>query len=86
MSVADMEPGDFTIVRLLSGTLMLILLGSVKQKSWRNKEGSWPGAFCLFIYAAAFSFAISGNDNWHGGFAPVWSGSDYHAAGQLFSR
>ncbi|WP_137166846.1 DMT family transporter [Salinimonas lutimaris] len=60
MSVADMEPGDFTVVRLLSGTLMLILLGSVKQKSWRNKEGSWLGAFCLFIYAAAFSFAYQG--------------------------
>ena len=60
MHVANMDPGEFTLVRLVSGAIMLMLLATIKQKSWKNKEGSWLGAFYLFAYAATFSFAYQG--------------------------
>jgi len=47
---ALIDPGRYTIVRLVSGAIMLALLA----RAWR---GSWRAAFFLFLYAAPFSFA-----------------------------
>ena len=41
----------FTLIRLLSGTVMLALL-----TRFRIKGGSWAGAISLLVYAAGFSF------------------------------
>lgn len=50
------DPGSFTIIRLVSGALMLVVL-----LQWRGKvpakAGNWRSAFALFAYAAGFSFA-----------------------------
>ena len=53
------DASGFTIIRLLSGIIMLtILLGLSKVKK-ENKEirGSWYSAGILFLYAVTFSFA-----------------------------
>src|SRR6185436_317930 len=46
----------FTSIRLASGALMLAAIIAVR-KGRLTGEGSWVMAFCLFGYAAAFSFA-----------------------------
>jgi drug/metabolite transporter (DMT)-like permease len=50
------DPATFTSVRLLSGTIALWLIVSVRAGT-RVQGGSWPSALALFAYAAAFSFA-----------------------------
>ncbi|MFT2109964.1 DMT family transporter [Marinomonas sp. 2405UD68-3] len=66
------DASGFTLIRLLSGAITLVLLwGAVhKVKNMKSNEmsiemsinafysfGSWKGAFYLFVYAVAFSFA-----------------------------
>lgn len=53
---------SFTAVRLLSGsiTLLLILSISIKDKKDLLRRGNWVSAFCLFAYAICFSFAYIG--------------------------
>lgn len=52
----DLDPATFTSLRLLSGSVVLALL--VRSSGRRgSRTGSWPSAFALFVYAAAFSFA-----------------------------
>ncbi|WP_344805854.1 DMT family transporter [Allohahella marinimesophila] len=50
------DAATFTLVRLMSGALMLVAL-----VSWQRRpvvvDGSWQSATALFIYAAGFSFA-----------------------------
>ncbi|MDH4019510.1 MAG: DMT family transporter [Xanthomonadales bacterium] len=50
------DPASFTVIRLVSGALILWLLARMKQSGSTGK-GSWPSAFALFVYAAGFSFA-----------------------------
>ena len=50
-----MDPALFTLLRLTSGALMLILLCRVRHQSPR--QGDWGGALALIAYGAAFSFA-----------------------------
>ncbi|MBM9539020.1 EamA family transporter, partial [Desulfobulbus alkaliphilus] len=50
-----MDPALFTLLRLTSGALMLILLCRVRHSSPR--QGDWGGALALIAYGAAFSFA-----------------------------
>ena len=62
----EIDPVGFTLVRLLSGALVLAILlgftgrlkdsqiGSQKDRVW---AGSWLAALMLFAYALAFSFA-----------------------------
>lgn len=47
---------DFTIIRLLSGALMLVLLNRCR-KGKHPGSGSWKSAISLAVYAAGFSFA-----------------------------
>lgn len=49
---------SFTIVRLLSGVIVLMLILQIRTRNKKStSSGSWPAAFMLFIYAGAFSFA-----------------------------
>ena len=50
------DPGSFTLVRIASGVAMLWALVALTRRD-RSIGGSWRGAFALFVYAAAFSFA-----------------------------
>lgn len=50
----EMGPIEFTLIRLISGAVMLaLLLFLQKQKG----SGSWPGAAMLLLYALMFSLA-----------------------------
>lgn len=55
----DIDAGSFTMVRLFSGALMLWLILAL-QGHVRVRAGNWGGAFALFVYAAAFSYAYIG--------------------------
>src|SRR6185369_16438678 len=50
------DAATFTSIRLASGALMLAAIIAV-GKGRVLAQGSWTMAFCLFGYAAAFSFA-----------------------------
>lgn len=64
---ALIDPSGFTILRLGSGALMLILLFQIKHLSRKrvntkrepsqSNRGSWRGALALFVYALCFSYA-----------------------------
>ena len=50
------DAATFTSIRLVSGALILAVI--LRAKGARPMaSGSWRAAFCLFAYAAAFSFA-----------------------------
>jgi hypothetical protein len=50
------DAATFTSIRLVSGALILAVI--LRAKGARPMAaGSWRAAFCLFAYAAAFSFA-----------------------------
>jgi drug/metabolite transporter (DMT)-like permease len=52
------DAASFTIIRLTSGAVALGLILSLRgSASAILHHGSWRGAFSLFLYAAAFSFA-----------------------------
>jgi drug/metabolite transporter (DMT)-like permease len=50
------DAATFTLVRLASGAAALWLLARRGDRA-SLREGNWPSALALFIYAAAFSFA-----------------------------
>lgn len=59
-------PGLFTVIRLSSGAICLLLLVLVTQSNWRRpvqiienikQQSSALGALTLFIYAVSFSYA-----------------------------
>ena len=54
------DPGSFTVMRLLAGASVLVLIARVSARADRRGRaaaGSWPSAALLLTYAAAFSFA-----------------------------
>ncbi|MCK4842857.1 MAG: DMT family transporter [Methylococcales bacterium] len=55
------DASSFTIVRLLSGAvvLFLIVLSSNRNKTPVPATGSWSASLMLFIYASTFSFAYT---------------------------
>ena len=50
------DAASFTTIRVVAGALALWLIVRL-QRGGAAKAGSWPSAFALFAYAAAFSFA-----------------------------
>lgn len=57
----EADAAGFTVVRLASGAVMLIVISYFFSKGKGNiKRGSWPSAFFLFAYAICFSFAYLG--------------------------
>jgi drug/metabolite transporter (DMT)-like permease len=69
----SVDPASFTFLRIFSGAIALWLLMCVRRKASADRtpavfsallsqrplvrDGSWPSALALFVYAAAFSFA-----------------------------
>jgi drug/metabolite transporter (DMT)-like permease len=50
------DPASFTTIRLLSGTVALVLIVKLRHTAVKG-QGNWLSAFTLFVYAAGFSFA-----------------------------
>lgn len=58
LTIGDIGPWSFSLIRLTSGALILALWMSRKNGITQSiKYGSWPGALALLIYAAFFSYA-----------------------------
>ncbi|CAA0093619.1 Uncharacterised protein [BD1-7 clade bacterium] len=61
----DIDPGSFTLIRLLSGVFSLTIIGTLLRPSkdlenaYGSSKNTWAGGFFLFTYAAAFSFAYT---------------------------
>jgi len=55
----SIDAASFTIIRLLSGIMMLslILIARRRRNGRAAATGSWAASLMLFIYATAFSFA-----------------------------
>lgn len=52
------DAASFTIMRLLSGTIVLLLIVTATRNSAADAtKGSWGASFMLFLYAATFSYA-----------------------------
>jgi drug/metabolite transporter (DMT)-like permease len=51
------DPASFTAIRLLSGAIVLALLGRSRKEPRGSSSDRWTGAILLFLYAAPFSFA-----------------------------
>ena len=57
---AAIDPASFTGIRLVSGAVMLVVVGALRTgmagEYWARRVG-WYGAVMLFLYAAGFSLA-----------------------------
>ena len=51
------DAAGFTIIRLLSGLLVLLLILKIRPSKAASARGSWLSALLLFGYAVTFSFA-----------------------------
>ncbi|UYO01463.1 MAG: DMT family transporter [Devosia sp.] len=51
------DPGSFTLLRLISGSAMLALIVAMTRSRPWARAGSWRSALALAVYASAFSFA-----------------------------
>lgn len=52
------DAASFTVIRLLSGTVVLLLILSInRNKAHSRTKGSWFASLMLFLYAITFSFA-----------------------------
>jgi drug/metabolite transporter (DMT)-like permease len=56
---ASISAPAYTVVRLVSGALVLLLISQARGRSLRAvvRSGDWTAALSLFAYAAAFSYA-----------------------------
>jgi len=62
LDVYQMDAGGFTVIRLLSGALVLFTIIHIRHRQQRNQihfqfTKNWFAACMLFTYATAFSFA-----------------------------
>ncbi len=60
MALGEMtiDASSFTILRLLSGAIVLFIIIKFKRKKDNNNsKGSWMASIMLFLYAITFSFA-----------------------------
>jgi len=52
------DASSFTVIRLLSGTfVLLIIMGATRKPTETSSRGSWFASGMLFVYATTFSFA-----------------------------
>ena len=52
------DASSFTVIRLLSGTIVLLIIICSTRKTTRvSTKGSWAASFMLFTYAVTFSYA-----------------------------
>lgn len=64
LTLTVIDPASFSLMRILSGGMMLGLLAWLRGAAWRRSEGSpgrapgsWPAALSLLLYVVCFSFA-----------------------------
>jgi drug/metabolite transporter (DMT)-like permease len=57
LSDAAIDPNSFTIIRICSGALVLVLCAAAVGAPDAYRSGSWRSATALVAYALAFSFA-----------------------------
>ena len=60
MALGDkaIDAASFTVIRLLSGALVLLIILKVNNKNnGLHAKGSWLASLMLFLYAITFSFA-----------------------------
>ena len=58
LTIGEIGPWGFSLIRLVSGAVILALLISRKNGLTQSaKYGSWSGAAALLVYAAFFSYA-----------------------------
>ncbi len=54
------DASSFTILRLLSGSVVLLIIIGANQKTTEvSSKGSWVAGFMLFLYAITFSYAYN---------------------------
>lgn len=53
----SIDASSFTIIRLLSGAIVLIAILKISNKTGSPSKGSWVSGAMLFLYAITFSFA-----------------------------
>lgn len=68
-----MDPGSFTLLRIVSGALTLLLLMLIRDKKSLHIAGSNRSAIFLFIYMTAFSYSYIGLPAATGAFVMVVS-------------
>ncbi len=51
------DASSFTVIRLLSGSLVLLIIITISRNTGSPGKGSWPASFMLFLYAITFSYA-----------------------------
>jgi drug/metabolite transporter (DMT)-like permease len=60
LRTGEADAVGFTVVRLVSGAVALIVISYLSKSGKASKRGNWVSAFCLFMYAICFSFAYLG--------------------------
>jgi drug/metabolite transporter (DMT)-like permease len=62
LRAGEADAAGFTVVRLVSGAVTLILISYFldQRNGSKKKRGNWISAFLLFAYAICFSFAYIG--------------------------
>jgi len=53
----SIDPASFTLLRLVSGAIVLVLLVTIRSGPRAAGQGSWISGLFLFAYATAFSFS-----------------------------
>lgn len=62
LSAESIDPGSFTLLRLLSGAVTLVVILLVRRQltlSFVTSKLSWGGGIALFGYAVSFSYAYT---------------------------
>jgi len=54
---AAIDPASFSVIRLASGAVALMLILGIRERGRVRPSGNWVSTASLFLYAAAFSFA-----------------------------
>lgn len=57
LGAGAIDAAGFTIVRLVSGALVLFLILLLQVNNGQTTKGSWFSGFLLFLYAITFSYA-----------------------------
>ena len=64
----NIGPAEFSLIRLVSGALVIFLILS-QQGKFKRSDGDWRSGAMLLLYAAAFSFAYVNLDTGTGALA-----------------
>ncbi|MEM7015943.1 MAG: DMT family transporter [Pseudomonadota bacterium] len=57
LSQTETDPATFSVIRLVSGAIFLLIFVALRYRRHPFDTGSWRSALALFVYAVAFSYA-----------------------------